>query len=67
MQEGPILEFLKLVIEVCGQPLAFKKKKKKSSSDPIWGKALQSNETGERLCSWLELHLVWAVTLVISA
>lgn len=65
MQEGPILGFLKLVIQVCGQPLAFKKKKK-SSSDPIWGKALQSNETGERLCSWLELHLVRAVTLVTS-
>lgn len=50
MQEGPILEFLKLVIEVCGQPLAFKKKKKN----------LAVILSGERPCSLMKLGSVFA-------
>lgn len=49
MQEGPILGFLKLVIQVCGQPLAFKKKKN-----------LAVILSGERPCSLMKLGSVFA-------
>lgn len=60
MQEDPVLGFLKVVMQVCGQPLALKKKKI-SSRYPICEKASQANETAERLCSWLESHPTRAV------